>query len=92
MIAQMAKAGKNIDTRKKMLPPESVVFEAEKGYKGAHYDHFNNFFTAIRNGNNSTIVEDAVFGYRACAPALICNESLIQKKSLQWDPANMKLI
>lgn len=92
MITQMMKAGKNVDNRKKMLPPESIVFEAEKGYKGAHYDHFQNFFTAIRNGNNATIIEDAVFGYRAAAPALICNESLIQKKSIQWDPINMKLV
>ena len=92
MLAQMAKVGKSADSRKKMLPPESIVFEAESGYKGAHYDHFNNFFTAIRNGSNSSIVEDAVFGYRAAAPALICNESLVRKKSIQWDPVNMKLV
>lgn len=92
LIAQMEKAGKSVDARKKMLPPDTVVFQAEKGYKGAHYDHFNNFFTAIRNGNNSTIVEDAVFGYRAAAPALLSNESLALKKSIQWDPVNMKLV
>lgn len=92
MIAQMARAGKSIDERKKMLPPETVVFEAEKGYKGAHYDHFANFFAAIRSGKKESIVEDAVFGYRAAAPALLSNESLIRKKSIQWDPVNMKLV
>jgi predicted dehydrogenase len=90
MEAQMAKAGKNIDTRKKMLPPESIVYEAEKGYKGAHYDHHNNFFTAIRN--NTKVVEDAVFGYRAAAPALLCNDSYFNHKPMQWDPINMKVI
>ena len=34
--------------RKKILPPNTTVFEVEKGYKGAHFDHFTNFFTAIR--------------------------------------------
>lgn len=90
MEAQLAKAGKAQDTRKKMLPPESFVFQAEEGYKGAHYDHFNNFFTAIRN--NSTVVEDAVFGYRAAAPALLCNDSYYSHKPMQWDPVNMKTI
>lgn len=90
MEAQLAKAGKSQETRKKMLPPESFVFQAEEGYKGAHYDHFNNFFTAIRN--NSTVVEDAVFGYRAAAPALLCNDSYYSHKPIQWDPVNMKTI
>lgn len=86
--AQLAKAGGSSD-RKQMLPPEIMVYEAEKGYKGAHYDHFTNFFTAIRN--NSTVAEDAVFGYRAAAPALLCNDSYFQKKPIEWDPENMKL-
>jgi hypothetical protein len=73
-----------------MLPPESIVYEAEKGYKGAHYDHHNNFFTAIRN--NTKVVEDAVFGYRAAAPALLCNDSYFNHKPMQWDPINMKVI
>lgn len=85
--AQLAQAGSSAD-RKKMLPPEITIYEAEKGYKGAHYDHFNNFFTAIRN--NSTVAEDAVFGYRAAAPALLCNESYFHKKAIAWDPVKMK--
>ncbi len=90
MEAQLAKAGKVQEDRKKMLPPESFVFHAEEGYKGAHYDHFHNFFTAIRN--NSTVVEDAVFGYRAAAPALLCNDSYYSHKPIQWDPVNMKTV
>ena len=90
MLAQMAKAGNAQDTRKKMLAPENFVFTAEEGYKGAHYDHFNNFFNAIRN--NGTVVEDATFGYRAAAPALICNDSYFNHKPIRWDPVGMKVI
>jgi predicted dehydrogenase len=76
--------------RKLILPPDTTVFKAEEGYKGAHYDHFSNFFTAIRN--KSTVVEDAVFGYRAAAPALLCNDSYYTDKAVKWDPINLKVV
>jgi hypothetical protein len=44
-----------------------------KGYLGGPYDHMNNFITAIRT--NGKVTEDAIFGYRAAAPALVCNDS-----------------
>ena len=76
--------------RKKMVPPAKTIFTAEEGYKGAHYDHFNNFFTAIRN--KSSVVEDALFGYRAAAPALLCNDSYYTDKAVKWDPVNLKVV
>ncbi len=76
--------------RKKMLPPDTTVFKAEDGYKGAHYDHFNHFFTCIRTGAVSR--EDALFGYRAAAPALLCNDSYFKERAIKWDPVNLKLI
>jgi predicted dehydrogenase len=76
--------------RKLILPPDTTVYNAEEGYKGAHYDHFTNFFTAIRN--KSSVVEDAVFGYRAAAPALLCNDSYYTDKAVKWDPINLKVI
>ncbi len=76
--------------RKKMLPPDTTVFNVEKGYKGAHFDHFFNFFTAIREKKLS--VEDAVFGYRAAAPALLCNDSYFTNKPVLWDPVKLKVI
>lgn len=76
--------------RKKMLPPDSIVYKAEDGYKGAHFDHFYNFFSSIRNGNQVSR-EDALFGYRAAAPALLCNDSYFQEKAIKWDPHKMKL-
>ncbi len=76
--------------RKTMLPPEKLEYTAEQGYKGAHFDHFYNWATAIRN--NKDVTENALFGFRAAAPALLCNDSYFGNKIIQWDPKNLKLI
>jgi predicted dehydrogenase len=76
--------------RKKILGPEEVIYEAEEGYKGCHYDHFAYWLKSIREGVPN--VEDATFGYRAAAPALLCNESYLSKKVVQWDPVKMKYV
>ncbi len=81
---------KVLNDRKRILGPEEIVYQAEVGYKGCHYDHFGYFFDGIRNGTE--LVEDAVFGYRAAAPALACHESYYSKKVVQWDPVKMKKI
>lgn len=75
--------------RKKMLPPRELIYEVEEGYKGAHYYHHVNFIDAIRNGGK--VVEDAVFGLRAAAPALACNSSYRDNKFINWDPKKMEL-
>lgn len=85
-----SEGGKAQTDRKKILPPADTFFEAEKGYKGAHYDHFANFFHAIRTGGS--VVEDPVFGFRAAAPALLCNDSYRQNKFIEWDPVKMKTV
>ncbi|MCU0447370.1 MAG: Gfo/Idh/MocA family oxidoreductase [Microscillaceae bacterium] len=76
--------------RKRILPPRETIYRVEEGYKGAHYDHFGNFFRAIREGG--TVYEDPIFGLRAAAPALLCNDSFFKNKFIQWDPVNMKVI
>jgi predicted dehydrogenase len=76
--------------RKKIKEPEATVYKVQDGYKGAHYDHFYNWFRAIRGGK--PVVEDALFGFRAAAPALLCNDSYFQGKPIKWDPVNLKLI
>jgi predicted dehydrogenase len=76
--------------RKDMLPPEKLEYVAEEGYKGAHFDHFYNLFNAMRTGGK--VSEDALFGYRAAAPALLCNDSYFQNRIIQWDPKALKLI
>ncbi len=75
--------------RKLMMPPKEQHYRVEKGYKGAHFDHFVNFFTGVRNGTQ--VAEDAVFGFRAAAPALLCNDSYFDGKVIRWNPEEMKL-
>ena len=75
--------------RASMLSPEKLEYEAERGYKGAHFDHFYNLFNAMRN--NGKVAEDALFGFRAAAPALLCNDSYFSNKIVNWDPVNLKL-
>lgn len=90
MIEQMKRSGKPLTSRKRILAPEEYTFAAEKGYLGGPYDHFVNFFTAIRN--NGKVVEDAVFGYRAAAPALLCNDSFAKDAAMLWNPEKMQII
>ena len=60
-----------------------------KGYD-ERFDHFVHFFNAVRKGER--VYEDATFGYRAAAPALLCNESYRQRKEIDWDPVAMKIV
>jgi len=76
------------DDKKRPTKPD-VDFKAPAGYSD-HLDHFTNFFDAIRSGK--PIVEDAAFGFRAAAPCLACNDSYFEKKIINWDPVNMKLV
>ena len=84
---QSGEGAVSTEKRKVMLPPKEMHYTAEEGYRGAHYDHFNNFFTAVRGG--TPCVEDATFGYRAAAPALLCNDSYFNREVVHWDPLKM---
>jgi predicted dehydrogenase len=53
-------------------------------------DHFRNFFSAIREG--TTVVEDAVFGLRAAAPAVLSNTSHFEERLVAWDPEAMTIV
>jgi predicted dehydrogenase len=64
------------------------AFRAPAG-NDARYDHFVRFFASIREGK--PVEEDAAFGYRAAAPALLCNDSYRQGKMLGWDPVAMRV-
>ena len=75
--------------RKQMLPPAESVYVAERGYLGAHFDHFVNFFNGVRSG--TSVTGDAVFGLRATAPALACNDSYFDERIMRWDPQEMRV-
>lgn len=79
-----------LEARKQMLPPAESVYVAEDGYMGAHFDHFMSFFRSVREG--TPVAEDAVFGLRAAAPALACNESYFDEKVVEWDPETMEVL
>jgi predicted dehydrogenase len=51
-------------------------------------DHFRNFFKAMRT--REQVLEDAVFGFRAAAPALLANLSYFEKRIYEWDAETMK--
>jgi len=67
----------------------SERFAVPEGYSD-QYDHFRNFFTAVRS--RKPVVEDAVFGYRAAGAALLANLSIERGAIVHWDPDAMKLV
>ena len=62
-------AAKKLGTRDTALNTGKTSWEAPRDYKGGHYDHFYNFFEAIRG--NGKIIQDPSFGLRAAGAALL---------------------
>jgi len=83
-------ASQNLETRASALNIGETIWEAPQDYKGGHYDHFYNFFRAIRG--KGSIVQDPTFGLRAAGAALLANESYLKKQPVDWDPRTMKLL
>jgi predicted dehydrogenase len=87
-----------LDAYRQKYPLSHPVGEPSAGYEkyvappgySDSYDHFNNFFEAVRS--RKPVVEDAVFGYRAAGAALLSNLSIERSAIVRWDPDNMKLI
>ncbi|MBX6358770.1 MAG: Gfo/Idh/MocA family oxidoreductase [Acidobacterium ailaaui] len=70
-------------------PPAAVEkFAAPEGYLDS-YDHFHNFFNAVRN--RTPVVEDPVFGFRAAGAALLANVSVDRGSVVHWNPETMKI-
>ena len=79
-----------IESRANKLNTGTTIWEAPNDYKGGHYDHFYNFFNAIRS--NGKVLQDPTFGLRAAGAALLANESYFKKQPVNWDPTKMKLL
>jgi predicted dehydrogenase len=71
-----------------MRPAEVARYSAPRGYSDQRHHH-ENFIAAVRS--RKQVVEDAVFGFRAAGPALLCNQSFFQQKVLHWNPETMKV-
>ncbi len=71
--------------------PESAVtgvseYQTPEGYD-ARLDHFYNFFSAIRE--NGKVEEDATYGLRAAAPAVLTNTAYADQRIVNWDPEKL---
>ncbi len=80
------KYSKEQQTRPVVAP---VSYVAPEEYD-EHIEHFINFFDGVRE--NKPLVEGPEFAFRAAAPCLACNDSYFQKKIINWDPVNMKVV
>ena len=67
---------------------QTSEFEVPPDYD-SRLDHFTYFFDSIRNG--TPVYEDAVYGFRAAAPSLLCNASIFENRIYEWDPEAMEL-
>jgi predicted dehydrogenase len=71
-----------------MQPATEEQFSAPHGYNDS-VDHFGRFFASVRS--RQPVVEDAVFGMRAAAPALLSNVSYFEQRAVGWDPEAMRV-
>jgi len=69
--------------------PKQESYQAPPDYSDS-YDHFKNFFDAVRT--RRPVVEDPVFGFRAAGAALLANVSYERKGVVKWNPDEMKLV
>jgi len=84
--------------RKKYPPREETVETMDasreerwlppRGYSD-QYEHVANFFQAVRT--RQPVTEDAVFGFRAAAPAVLSNTSYFERRTVRWDPEKMQV-
>jgi predicted dehydrogenase len=77
------------DADKKGTAPTETKYATPEGYDD-RFDHFVNFFEAIRTGKK--VVEDSTFGLRAAGPAVLANLSYEKKKIINWNPDTMKIV
>jgi predicted dehydrogenase len=80
---------------KQKYQPQAKVVETDIEFKApekysANVDHHQNFYTGIREGKK--VVEDALFGMRAAGPALASNKSYFEKRIIDWNPNEAKMI
>jgi predicted dehydrogenase len=75
--------------QKKRKTKPDIIYKEPQDFD-ADVEHHLVFFDSVRTGK--PVVEDAVFGFRAAAPCLACNESYFKKKIIHWDPEKMKVI
>jgi len=86
LVAAYQKKYSEAEIKPASLAP--VTYKAPDGYDDS-LEHFKNFFETVRTGK--PVVEDVVFGFRAAAPCLACNESYFKNKVIYWDAEKMQV-
>jgi hypothetical protein len=81
--------GEPSQPRTRTAKKEPERFVVPKGYD-ERFDHFVNFFKSMRD--KTPVYEDATFGLRAAAPALLCNDSYRLGKLIGWDPVALRVV
>ena len=71
-----------------LLEATRQTHRAPDGYDD-RLDHFRGFFAAVRS--RKPVVEDALYGLRAAAPALLCNLSYDKQRPVAWDADAFKV-
>jgi len=77
------------EDRKQITEASEQVYAAPAGYSDS-FDHFTNFFEAVRT--RKPVIEDSVFGFRAAGPALLSNMSYFENRTYGWNPEEMKIV
>jgi predicted dehydrogenase len=85
----LKKYPKTTATADSMRPDADEKFLPPHGYDD-HLDHHRKFIESVRS--RKPAIEDAVFGFRAAAPALLSNVSYFEHRVCQWDPKGMREI
>jgi predicted dehydrogenase len=75
------------ESKRELRAGREEIYRIPEKYSD-HEHHLANFIEAVRK--RTPVVEDAVFGLRAAGPALLCNQSLKEKRPIGWDPAAMR--
>jgi predicted dehydrogenase len=90
----LAMQQKIVEEYRAKYPPQNAVsstsdevYSAPAGYSD-QYDHFVTFINAVRT--RTPVVEDATFGFRAAAPALLTNDSYFEGVAIRWNPESMQ--
>jgi len=92
--ADTSKFSALLEIQDKLNEPKAVssreyVFGVKDGYRGAHYEHFYNFFQSIRN--KTPLVADSTYGVRTAAVALLSYESCEKGSPIYWDGEKMEV-
>lgn len=74
------------DRQPEMFDPEVQEFHAPEGYDDIE-DHIFDWLAAVRA--KRPVVENALFGFRAAAPAILSQESYFTGQPVNWDPIGL---